>query len=153
MTKEDRTSELITIEDAGNDEVFIPLPDELLERLGWAIGDEVIVASIKPGELKLAKAAGTREEEKPMTTNVERSRAVLQTIEFLNELAHRRDLPDDVAQEAKRLLRHFPSASTLELTAKATEKFCPDFAYFASKDELNPRLEALFDKLKQRFPV
>lgn len=88
-----------------------------------------------------------------MTTNIERSRSVLQTIEFLHELAHRRDLPDDVAQEAKRLLRHFPSASTLELTAKATEKYCPDFAYFASKDELHPNLEALFDQLKQRFPA
>lgn len=88
-----------------------------------------------------------------MTTNAERSRTVLQTLEFLNELAKRNDLPEDVKQEAKRLLRHFPTAYALETEAKATEKFCPDFGIFASKDAYDPKLEALFDQLKQRFPM
>lgn len=88
-----------------------------------------------------------------MTTNAERSRTVLQTKVFLEELAKRSDLPEDVKQEAQRLLRHFPSPHALEIGAKATERFCPDFGIFASKDEFDPRLEALFDQLKQRVPV
>jgi len=88
-----------------------------------------------------------------MTTNAERSRTVLQTIEFLDELAKRSDLPEDVKREAKRLMRHFPTAHALELTAKAVEKFCPNYAYFASKDEFDPKLEALFVKMKMRDPV
>jgi len=142
----------VTIEDAGNNEVIIPLPDELLDQLGWHIGDEVHVDSIKPGKLILAKATTTKKE-KFMTTNAERSRAVLQTMEFLDELAKRSDLPEDVKQEAKRLQRHFPSARALERDAKATEKFCPDFGVFASKDESGDKLEALFEQLKQRLPM
>jgi hypothetical protein len=88
-----------------------------------------------------------------MTTNAERSRSVLQTLEFLDELVKRSDLPEDVKQEAKRLLRHFPSAHALETEAKATEKFCPDFGIFASKDAFDPKLEALFEQLKQRLPM
>lgn len=143
----------VTIEDAGNDEAIIPLPDELIELLGWKEGDEVSVDSIKQGELIITKLPATSKQEKVMTTNAERSRAVLQTMEFLDELAKRSDLPEDVKQEAKRLQRHFPSAHALENTAKAVEKFCPDFAYFASKDESSPKLEALFEKMKKRDPA
>lgn len=143
----------VTIEDAGSDEALIPLPEELLDQLGWRIGDELHVDSIKPGELTLAKDPNTTRQEKHMTTNAERSRTVLQTIEFLDELAKRSDLPEDVKQEAKRLMRHYPTAHALETEAKATEKFCPAFGIFTSKDALDPKLEALFVKMKMRDPV
>ncbi len=75
-----------------------------------------------------------------MTMNCERTRAVVQTQEFLEELARRRrDVPDDVIQEARRLLRHYPSAQIMNLTAKATEKFCPNFAFFASQKSAEPQ--------------
>ena len=44
-----------------------------------------------------------------MTTPSERTRAIIQTHEFLAELSQSRHLPEGVRVEAKRLLRHYPS--------------------------------------------
>lgn len=55
----------VTIEDAGNNEALIPLPDELLEQLGWQIGDEVEVDTVRQGELIISKARTATEQEKP----------------------------------------------------------------------------------------
>lgn len=54
----------ITLEDAGNNEVAIPFPDEVLEQLNWKLGDELHVVSIKPGELIIAKTPPVRAQEK-----------------------------------------------------------------------------------------
>ena len=53
-----------------------------------------------------------------MTMPHERTRAVLQAREFLQELAAGEwpyTLPLDVRREAQRLLRHFPRANDMEL--------------------------------------
>ena len=48
-----------------------------------------------------------------MTTADERTRTILQTSEFLEELMAQRELPDDVRREARRLLRHYPGRQEL----------------------------------------
>lgn len=55
MPESTRKTWQVTIEDAGNNEAIIPLPNELIEQLGWAIGDEVTVDSIKQGELIITR--------------------------------------------------------------------------------------------------
>jgi len=55
----------VTIEDAGNDEALIPLPDELLEQLGWQIGDGVEVDTVRQGELIISRIPATNKQEKP----------------------------------------------------------------------------------------
>ncbi len=45
----------VTIEDAGNDEAIIPLPDELLEQLGWKEGDTINVEPLPEGGLIISK--------------------------------------------------------------------------------------------------
>lgn len=47
--------------------------------------------------------------EKEMTMPDERSRAVVQTREFLVKLSRDSSLPEKVRDDAKFLLRHFPS--------------------------------------------
>ncbi len=53
-----------------------------------------------------------------MTTPSERTLAVLQTRTFLGELAFsnaQSGVPEHVRREAKRLLRHFPSSSDMNI--------------------------------------
>lgn len=53
-----------------------------------------------------------------MTMPAERTRAILQTRQFLQSLSTgdwETELPVEVRREAQRLLRHFPSASDVEL--------------------------------------
>lgn len=59
-----------------------------------------------------------------MTMPNERTRSVLQTRRFLEELAGAKvmGIPEEVRVEARRLLRHFPDTYDLELSAEA----CPD---------------------------
>ncbi|KAA0691790.1 hypothetical protein DT594_16250 [Halopseudomonas laoshanensis] len=45
-----------------------------------------------------------------MTLPSERSRSVKQTGEFLQELVRNPCMPEEIKREAKRLLRHYPSA-------------------------------------------
>lgn len=55
-----------------------------------------------------------------MTMPHERTRAVLQTREFLKGLAGKEPgIPQAVRQEAERLLRHYPDELDLAITAKA----------------------------------
>jgi hypothetical protein len=54
-----------------------------------------------------------------MTMPYERTRAVVQAREFLEELMRSADVPESVRKEAHRLLRHYPSDSDLSLTALA----------------------------------
>lgn len=59
-----------------------------------------------------------------MTMPDERTRSVLQTRQFLEELARAQipGVPDEVRDEARRLLRHFPQKYDLVFSAEA----CPD---------------------------
>lgn len=57
-----------------------------------------------------------------MTTPDERTRSVMQTRLFLEELctgAYTSDVPDQIRREARRLLRHYPDAGHLDHAAVA----------------------------------
>jgi hypothetical protein len=56
-----------------------------------------------------------------MTMPSERSRAVVQTRDFLIELAQNRNLPDQVRRDAKFLLRHFPTRDDVALAGRIEE--------------------------------
>ena len=56
-----------------------------------------------------------------MTMPHERTRAVIQTREFLVELSRNAELPENVRSSAKHLLRHYPSASDVLLVGKGEE--------------------------------
>ncbi|MCY1289865.1 hypothetical protein D9M68_613180 [compost metagenome] len=57
-----------------------------------------------------------------MTRPHERTRSVVQTREFLVELSRNTDLAEAVRNEAKRLLRHFPSKADVLLAGKIEEQ-------------------------------
>ncbi len=51
----------------------------------------------------------------------ERTRSLVQTEEFLRELAKNPELPESIRTEAKRLLRHYPDAQTVFSLGKFEE--------------------------------
>lgn len=57
-----------------------------------------------------------------MTMPNERSRAVLQTRDFLEALSCDVDLPERVRRDAKFLLRHFPTRDDLVLAGRLEEQ-------------------------------
>lgn len=57
-----------------------------------------------------------------MTMPHERSRAVVQTRDFLLELASDKTLPDSVRRDASFLLRHFPSEYDIRLAGQIEEQ-------------------------------
>lgn len=65
-----------------------------------------------------------------MTTSAERTRNLLQAGAFLKELRSDDRLPDDVRNEAHRLLRHYPTLSEVKLTAacEAQHSFSPNLS-------------------------
>lgn len=70
-----------------------------------------------------------------MTTPHERTRAVLQTTRFLQQLvdaAKTPGVPDDVRREAHRLLRHYPGRSEMAIASGS----CP--AWFGPVEEISP---------------
>ncbi len=48
----------VTIEDAGNGDGIVPIPDEIIEKLGWQEGDLVNVEVVKPGEILISRLSG-----------------------------------------------------------------------------------------------
>jgi hypothetical protein len=60
--------------------------------------------------------------EKEMTMPDERSRAVVQTREFLVKLSRDSSLPEKVRDDAKFLLRHFPSQDDVILAGRIEEQ-------------------------------
>ncbi|MCY1462857.1 hypothetical protein D9M71_806720 [compost metagenome] len=57
-----------------------------------------------------------------MTMPSERTRAIIQTREFLVDLSRDKTLPETVRTEARRLLRHYPSADEVLLAGKMEEQ-------------------------------
>lgn len=57
-----------------------------------------------------------------MTLPYERTRAIIQTEAFLIELSKDKSLPDEMRQEARRLLRHYPSRKDVLLAGEIEEK-------------------------------
>jgi len=60
-----------------------------------------------------------------MTMPNERTRAVIQTGEFLLELARDASLPERIRQDAKFLLRHYPSPDQVLLAGRIEEELDP----------------------------
>lgn len=58
-----------------------------------------------------------------MTMPSERTRAVIQTREFLQILVAAEEVPEHIKEEARRLLRHYPDNSNLRIVANV----CPDW--------------------------
>lgn len=56
-----------------------------------------------------------------MTMPGERTRAVIQTHEFLVELSRDPSLPEKVRRDAKFLLRHYPSKADMERAVQTVE--------------------------------
>lgn len=57
-----------------------------------------------------------------MTLLYERTRAVVQTHEFLVEISRDAALPETMRNEARRLLRHYPSKETVLLAGRIEEQ-------------------------------
>jgi hypothetical protein len=57
-----------------------------------------------------------------MTMPSERTRAIIQTREFLVDLSRNKILPEAVRTEARRLLRHYPTADEVLLAGKIEEQ-------------------------------
>ncbi|SDR87662.1 BPSL0761 family protein [Pseudomonas oryzae] len=57
-----------------------------------------------------------------MTMPSERTRAIIQTREFLVDLSRDQALPEAVRTEARRLLRHYPAADEVLLAGKMEEQ-------------------------------
>ncbi|SFQ27356.1 hypothetical protein SAMN05216229_11544 [Geopseudomonas sagittaria] len=57
-----------------------------------------------------------------MTMPSERTRAIIQTREFLVDLSRDQALPEAVRTEARRLLRHYPAADEVLLAGKVEEQ-------------------------------
>lgn len=57
-----------------------------------------------------------------MTLPYERTRAIIQTGAFLIELSKDKSLPDQQRQEARRLLRHYPSRKEVLMAGEMEEK-------------------------------
>lgn len=45
----------VTIEDAGNGDGIVPIPDEIIDMLGWQEGDQINVEVVKPGEILISR--------------------------------------------------------------------------------------------------
>ena len=69
-----------------------------------------------------------------MTLPYERTRSVIQAREYLFELSRNSTLPEAVRVEAKRLLRHFPTADEV-LRGGATEEHMYELTTLASGEE------------------
>lgn len=73
-----------------------------------------------------------------MTMPNERLRSVIQTQEFLVELGRNSDLPESIRNEARRLLRHYPSAQQMRQVGRGEERLAaisPWEPLFACEEE------------------
>ena len=71
---------------------------------------------------KRALSQSRQEDLIEMTLPDERYSAVFRTAQFMLELQHREDVPEDVRAAARGLLRHYPTHYDLERLARA----CPE---------------------------
>lgn len=68
-----------------------------------------------------------------MTRVHERTRSVVQTRDFLQELAGDMCLPESVRHQAKNLLRHYPTAEAVWLAGKVEERTKQELSLLADK--------------------
>lgn len=68
-----------------------------------------------------------------MTMSHERTRSVVQTRDFLQELARDTSLPESVRYQAKHLLRHYPTAEVISLAGRVEERCRQELSLLADK--------------------
>ena len=78
-----------------------------------------------------------------MTLPDERYRAVMQTIDFLTEICNTPRVPKVIKQQARSLLRHYPSAWDMKRAAEN----CPDI--FAERMEPLYRMVKAYEQDKE----
>jgi len=78
-----------------------------------------------------------------MTLPDERYRAVMQTIDFLTEICNTPRVPKAIKQQAKSLLRHYPSAWDMKIASEN----CPNV--FAEKMEPLHRMILKYEQDKE----
>lgn len=79
-----------------------------------------------------------------MTMAHERTRSVLQTRDFLQELARNMSLPESVRNQATNLLRHYPTAEAVLLAGRVEERSRKELSLLADKHgPLHPVLVSL----------
>lgn len=57
-----------------------------------------------------------------MTMPHERTRSIIQARDFLADLSHDQALPESIRNEARRLLRHYPTSNEILLAGKVEEQ-------------------------------
>lgn len=57
-----------------------------------------------------------------MTMPHERTRSIIQARDFLVDLSHDQALPESIRNEARRLLRHYPTSNEILLAGKVEEQ-------------------------------
>lgn len=62
-----------------------------------------------------------------MTTPTERTRNLIQAGAFLKELRADKSLPEQLRDEADRLLRHYPTVSEFKLLASSSSRLSAEF--------------------------
>jgi hypothetical protein len=68
-----------------------------------------------------------------MTMAHERTRSVVQTRDFLQELARDTSLPENVRYQANNLLRHYPTAEAVWLAGRVEERSKQELSLLADK--------------------
>jgi hypothetical protein len=67
--------------------------------------------------------------------NYERRSAVNRTREFLVDILKKQDVPDDLWQEARSCLKHFPSEYDMERAAEQAPEIFGDWEYYRGHSE------------------
>lgn len=88
-------------------------------RAPWQASDARIARPQRRDVFNVRAHAERRCYCRAMTVPEERTRAVLQTRRFLQQLSARADVPKAVRLEAERLLRHYPDAGHIDAAAAA----------------------------------
>lgn len=68
-----------------------------------------------------------------MTMPHERTRSLIQTGEFLQELAKNRELPERIQRQAQALLRHYPAGKDFTLQAQVDSRCREELALLADQ--------------------
>jgi hypothetical protein len=79
-----------------------------------------------------------------MTTATERTISVLETLQLLDDLRSRTDVPDELRARAEQALRHFPRAGDIASLAKFCDKHVLAPHVFCAENLSSPELAKHF---------
>lgn len=81
----------VEIEDAGDGDAWIPIPDEILSKLGWQIYDEIDVVDIGPGRLSFRKVDSITPDQLVINSKPQSPKSLLPFAELLDTLNYAAD--------------------------------------------------------------